>query len=278
MYDGDPPATETGFDDEESLAGALRRFFHSPTFWALLLARAFHMVVSSFIGFVPLLLGTAFFKKSAAVGANTAPHLMRISGQLAANGTIIWAAGGILATSWIANVYRKASRRGKEKNVVTSGIATAIAALILLAHCSRSTFGLSHWLVGRDGLNPSGLIAAALLFVIGAGNALPFYVTINELMLSLAGQRHTATLANILDAAGFALTIPFEGLAGQCGRAAAAHSTGTSVSFTAARAAAACWTPVAALLQASTLFGVITLYIAMRQEMKNSGGDGAVGD
>ena len=269
-YDDGPPAPENGYDGTESLERAYWRFFHSPTFWALLLARAFHMVVSSFIGFVPLFLGTAFFAKSAAVGANTAGHLMRISGQLATNGTIAWAAGGILATSWIASLYRSASSRGKEATVVQSGFVTATATLVLFAHCSRSTLGPSRWLLGNQGLNPSGLVTAALLFVIGAGNALPFYVTINELMLSLAGQRHTATLANILDAAGFALTIPFEALAGQCGRAAAAHSKGISVSSTAAAAAAACWTPIAALLQASSLFGVIALYAAMRLDRGNS--------
>lgn len=270
-FSAQPPPIRDKINDEggsdEPLRAALHRFSHSRTFWALLSARAFHMVVSSFVGFCPIFLGTAFFTtltSGSAIASNDGGMLGRLSGQMAAGGAIAWAAGGILATSVGAAAYGRASNRGKEAIVGGIGVATVSSSLLLLAHSSRALFGFSSWLLGDTGIDP--MKALGLLFILGGGNALPFYVTCNVLSLSLAGKRHTATLANILDAAGFGITIMFEYIAGQCGANAVAKASRTAVSTATARAASACWLPAMQALVLCVTLGAISLNVAMRSD------------
>mmetsp|Transcript_6859 Transcript_6859/g.15731 ORF Transcript_6859/g.15731 Transcript_6859/m.15731 type:complete len:204 (+) Transcript_6859:137-748(+) len=184
--------------------------------------------------------------------------------------------GGMLATSAGAACYgRYLDEAGKRRAVLACSTASTAAALALLAHCAPGPPFSAHapWATGFT-LGPNSAALALSLLGLGFGSALPFYVPANVLTLQLAQDaRHTASLSNLLDAAGFAALVPFEVLAGTNGAAAVAAlerqnpalwKLGGPAATRAAQEAAGCWTQALAALAAACALSGVAMTAAMR--------------
>ena len=113
-------------------------------------ARALLMVVSSFLGFVPLFLTTAF----------------AFSGSQAAFGGTLWGMGGLAATTLGATIYNTYNASTQRRLTAGCLAMSTVAAVVFLAHAASI-------------LTYHQVVASGLLLLLGFGVSLPFYIPSN---------------------------------------------------------------------------------------------------